>query len=193
MGKSDTGRNLSLLVLSSVFLSHGVIQGQSDKKEKIDNLNAQIQIKTLKEGQPEIRKDLLDIKELLRTQLHRQRTKRPSLTGKYVNINSFFNFSSINSIAYFKLTLIEFSDYQCTFCARHVRETLSKLNSEYIQTGKLKYVVRDLPLAQNSQTGLQGSRGNSLRWRPALRRLSKDNRRSAQVGLSAFYSKEQKM
>lgn len=188
MGKSDTGRNLSLLVLSSVFLSHGVIQGQSDKKEKIDNLNAQIQIKTLKEGQPEIRKDLLDIKELLRTQLHRQRTKRPSLTGKYVNINSFFK-----GLKNAKLTLIEFSDYQCTFCARHVRETLSKLNSEYIQTGKLKYVVRDLPLAQNSQTGLQGSRGNSLRWRPALRRLSKDNRRSAQVGLSAFYSKEQKM
>jgi len=45
-----------------------------------------------------------------------------------------------------KVTLIEFSDYQCPFCARHFRETLSKLDADYAQTGKVRYVFRNFPL-----------------------------------------------
>ncbi len=44
------------------------------------------------------------------------------------------------------LTLIEFSDYQCPFCARHFRETMPQIEAEYIKTGKVKYVFRDFPL-----------------------------------------------
>lgn len=45
------------------------------------------------------------------------------------------------------LTLIAFSDYQCPFCARFSNETLPILKKEYVETGKLKYVFRDFPLA----------------------------------------------
>ncbi len=44
------------------------------------------------------------------------------------------------------LTLVEFSDYQCPFCSRHVRETYPQLEKEYIETGKLRHVFLDLPL-----------------------------------------------
>jgi protein-disulfide isomerase len=44
------------------------------------------------------------------------------------------------------LTLIEFSDYQCPFCARHTKETHPQLVKEYIDTGKLRYVFFDFPL-----------------------------------------------
>lgn len=44
------------------------------------------------------------------------------------------------------LTLVEFSDYQCPFCARHIREALPAIEREYIQTGKLRYVFRDFPI-----------------------------------------------
>jgi protein-disulfide isomerase len=44
------------------------------------------------------------------------------------------------------LTLVEFSDYQCPFCARHVRETSPSIDAEYVRTGKLKSVFVDLPL-----------------------------------------------
>jgi len=44
------------------------------------------------------------------------------------------------------LTLIEFSDYQCPFCARFHQNTLAALKAEYIDTGKLRYVFRDFPL-----------------------------------------------
>jgi protein-disulfide isomerase len=44
------------------------------------------------------------------------------------------------------ITLVEFSDYECAYCGRHFRETLGRIESDYIKTGKLKYVFRDFPL-----------------------------------------------
>lgn len=44
------------------------------------------------------------------------------------------------------VTIVEFSDYQCPFCARHVTQTIPLLEKEYIETGKVKYVYRNLPI-----------------------------------------------
>jgi protein-disulfide isomerase len=45
-----------------------------------------------------------------------------------------------------KVTLIDFSDYECPFCKRHFEQTLPELIKKYIDTGKVKMVYRDLPL-----------------------------------------------
>jgi protein-disulfide isomerase len=45
-----------------------------------------------------------------------------------------------------RVTLVEFTDYQCPFCARHQRDTVPRPQEAYIKTGKLKYVVRNFPL-----------------------------------------------
>ncbi len=49
------------------------------------------------------------------------------------------------------LILIEFSDYQCPFCGRFFRNTLSEIRKEYIDTGKLRHVFRDYPLPFHAQ------------------------------------------
>ena len=51
------------------------------------------------------------------------------------------------------VTIIEFSDFECPFCEKFYSETLGKLESEYIETGKVKLVFRDFPLNfhQNAQ------------------------------------------
>lgn len=41
------------------------------------------------------------------------------------------------------VTLIEYGDYQCPFCARFFTETESRLREEYIKTGKVKMVFRN--------------------------------------------------
>jgi protein-disulfide isomerase len=46
-----------------------------------------------------------------------------------------------------KLTIIDFSDYECPFCKRYFDDTFSQIKKEYIDTGKIKYVYRDLPLS----------------------------------------------
>ena len=45
------------------------------------------------------------------------------------------------------VTIVEFSDYECPFCKRHFDETLPQLITNYVDTGKVKIVFRDLPLS----------------------------------------------
>jgi protein-disulfide isomerase len=45
------------------------------------------------------------------------------------------------------ITVIEFTDYECPFCGRHYDQTYGQIKSEYIDTGKVKLVVRDYPLS----------------------------------------------
>ena len=59
-----------------------------------------------------------------------------------------------------KLTLIEFSDFQCPFCERFYRETLPLIDRDYIQTGKVRMVYRDFPLAsvhENAQKAAEAA------------------------------------
>ncbi len=44
------------------------------------------------------------------------------------------------------LTLVEFSDYECPFCKKSFDELLPELKKNYINTGKLKLVYKNLPL-----------------------------------------------
>ena len=44
------------------------------------------------------------------------------------------------------ITIIEFSDFQCPFCARFHVQTLPLLLENYIDTGKVKLVYRDFPI-----------------------------------------------
>lgn len=46
------------------------------------------------------------------------------------------------------VTIVEFTDYQCPFCARHASQTLDSLKRIYIDSGKARYVIRDLPLTE---------------------------------------------
>ncbi|MDO8619635.1 MAG: DsbA family protein [Candidatus Daviesbacteria bacterium] len=42
-----------------------------------------------------------------------------------------------------KVTLIEFSDYECPFCKRHFTDVYPQIKKDYIDTGKVKLVYRD--------------------------------------------------
>ncbi|MBK8432288.1 MAG: DsbA family protein [Chloroflexi bacterium] len=44
------------------------------------------------------------------------------------------------------ITIVEFSDYQCPFCNRHVSETMPTLMAEMIETGRVRYEFKDFPL-----------------------------------------------
>ena len=44
------------------------------------------------------------------------------------------------------VVLLEFSDFQCPFCGRYVRDTYPKIAADYIDSGKLRYVFRQFPL-----------------------------------------------
>lgn len=50
-----------------------------------------------------------------------------------------------------KLAIVEFSDYQCPYCKRFHSDTFAQLKEKYLDTGKVKFIVRDFPLAFHQQ------------------------------------------
>ena len=97
------------------------------------------EVEALKKEVSEIRKALDDIRQSL--------ARRPAPPA---NPPAAVKVSVIDRPALGKtdapVTLVEFSDYQCPFCRRHVTSTLPELKRDYIDSGKVRYVYRDFPI-----------------------------------------------
>lgn len=59
-----------------------------------------------------------------------------------------------------QIVMVEFTDYQCPYCKRHFDETDALIQANYVDTGKVKYVTRDLPLTfhPNAHPAAQAAR-----------------------------------
>ena len=45
-----------------------------------------------------------------------------------------------------QITILEWGDYQCTFCYKFHQNTLKVINEQYIKNGKVKLIFKDFPL-----------------------------------------------
>ena len=108
-------------------------------------------IDSLKTSLTAIQKDLQDIKALLQSRPQGAPAQGPGsvvldLGGR-----------PVRGSAKAKLTLVEFSDYQCPFCERHTRETSPQIAKEYIETGKVRQVFMDFPLESIHKNAFKGA------------------------------------
>lgn len=133
MTRRLSGLLLGLMLLTLCSPPHSSAQPSEELKALQQDITA------LKEGQRVIQQELQEIKSLLRA---RQTPQSAETQNVVLNIND----SPFRGDRSAKLTMIEFSDYQCPFCARHFREILPQIEREYIKSGKVKYVFRDFPL-----------------------------------------------
>ena len=44
------------------------------------------------------------------------------------------------------VTIVEYTDFQCPYCARHALETFPQIEEDLVETGKVRYVFKALPL-----------------------------------------------
>jgi len=73
------------------------------------------------------------------------------------------------------VTIIEFSDLQCPYCARHALNVFPEIKRDYIDTGKVRYVARDFPLTMHPfalpaavATRCAGEQGKFWEYRHAM-------------------------
>jgi protein-disulfide isomerase len=128
-----------ILVVTFVFAHGGY--GQSAEDLRI----LREEVKALKASQAAMQKELQEIKNLLLASQAQPQAPVPfretilAIDSGYVKGNK-----------QAKLVLVEFSEYQCSFCARFARETMPQIEKEYIDTGKMRYVFMDFPLAMHA-------------------------------------------
>ncbi len=56
-----------------------------------------------------------------------------------------------------KVALVEYTDLQCSYCSRHATETKPSIISDYVDTGKIIYVVRNFPLDFHGEIAVQSA------------------------------------
>ena len=116
-----------------------VSPGNSASNAEMETLKKEVE--ALRSEQAAIRKDLDELKALIKGQA----------AAAPQRIETADSLLSIDGSPYLgrkdaPVTLIEFFDYECPFCMRHVQQTLPQIERDYIQSGKVKYVVRDFPI-----------------------------------------------
>lgn len=107
------------------------------------------EVAELKAQQAAMQRDLQAIKTFLQGALQgRQQPQAgqelPGVIGQSIPLAG----EPVMGSASAKVTLVEVSDYHCPFCRRSALQTLPQVNSEYVATGKARYVFVDYPIAQ---------------------------------------------
>lgn len=111
---------------------------------KAEVLELQEEVKALKEGQAEMKSDLAEIKKLLESGARAAPT--PPQAKPFEARDVMIAGASLMGDPDAAVTLIEYSDYQCPFCSRHAKQTMPQIIENYIDTGKVKFVMREFPI-----------------------------------------------
>lgn len=89
--------------------------------------------------------ELRQVRQLLQKQtaiLSGARVEEPKPAWAKLNLKGVQMLGDSNA----PITMVEFTDYQCPFCQRYHVVTFGELKKNYIDTGKVRYYARDMPL-----------------------------------------------
>ncbi len=137
-----------VLLIALLFLYGYDAEAKTTQQSKVEQeLSAlQQEVSELKEQLATIGSQVKDIHEIA---INAQRPKHRTLATQE-------NFAGNGSLANLgdataKLAIVEFSDYECPYCKHYVDTTFTKLKSNFIDKGKVKYIARDFPLSFHKQ------------------------------------------
>ncbi len=91
------------------------------------------------------------------------------------------------------VTVVEFTDYQCPFCSRFEKSTFKQLKQTYIDTGKVRWVVLDMPLSFHKDALLASQAAHCANEQNKfwdLRELFFQNQKKLQAEHIAQYAKQ---
>jgi protein-disulfide isomerase len=111
------------------------------------------EIEALKQGQQEIQKQLAEIKRLLQARPTAAAPSGADVKGKIFDLGE----NPVKGDPTARLTLVEFTDYQCPYCSRHATQTHPHIEKDYIATGKIRYSLLDLPLERIHPKAFKGA------------------------------------
>jgi protein-disulfide isomerase len=98
------------------------------------------EVEALKASHAALKKDVDDIKEALKPTPQKAIMDAPP--GMILPLSD----APSRGAADAKIVMLEFSDYECPFCGRFVRDSYPAIDREFIQTGKVRHVFRAFPL-----------------------------------------------
>jgi len=101
------------------------------------------EIEALRAAQGALRDELREIKSLLQPAAAAPTADgTPNLAGTTLSLER----AQLRGHADAKVVLVEFSDFQCPFCARYAQTTYPQIVRDYVDAGKVRYAFMNFPL-----------------------------------------------
>jgi len=119
---------------------------------KAEDQLLQKEIETLKAGQGAIQKDIAEIKALLIRSLGDSGARALPQSSK-ISLENALSQGQKNA----PVTLVEFTDFQCPYCKVLFEQTIPQILSIYVNSGKIRYLVKDFPLESIHANALKAS------------------------------------
>ena len=91
------------------------------------------------------------------------------------------------------VTLVEFTDYECPYCSRFHKNTYGQLKKNFVDTGKVRFISRDLPLPfhKNALKAARASRcaGDQNKYWEARHLLSSNPKKLGDQAIADYAKK----
>jgi protein-disulfide isomerase len=139
-------KTLLITLFTAVLLTTSLTGWAASTKEEVIALREEVEA---------MRKDLDEIKKLLQQGARAPAARQADGGFRPQTIN--IAHSPIKGNMDAPVTLIEYSDYECPFCARNYRDVLPLIAEEYIETGKVRFVMRENPLTNIHRNAMNAS------------------------------------
>jgi protein-disulfide isomerase len=136
--------------LAALFLTLELFVSSTSSAQQVPTSSGDVKDSGITRQQAD---DILDELRAIRRLLEKQdRTARPGQvppmpqvpqTGK-LRLEGGYSLGASNA----PVTIVEFTDYQCPYCRTFESTTFAEIRKKYVDTGKVRFVVKDFPLAQ---------------------------------------------
>ncbi len=136
-------RGKSRMKIAVRLATLAVIALLAPKITMAEEQSLQREIEALKTGREAIQRDVAaEIKALLLRSRGESGARAQQPSSAKISLVNALSQGDKNA----PVTLVEFTDFQCPYCKSLFNQTVPQILSEYVNTGKLRYVVKDFPL-----------------------------------------------
>ncbi len=150
------------MVISTVILSASVIYVAGGISSNLQQINGNLANLEISVGS--------NIATGQQLQPQAQPTQQPQATPQATGGRVDFQGIEFEGSEEAKFVLVEYSDFQCPFCRRFYTETLSQIEQNYVDTGKIRFAYKHFPLdqihpgARPAAQGFECARDQDLHW-----------------------------
>lgn len=136
-------RPTTALVALALFAANRGTAAEPAQPPQATAESLQRQIEELRQGQKLLLDELRELKELVRAGPERREVAAIAEPQPVITQN--VRGEPFRGNASARVAIIEYSDFNCSFCANYATNVFPQIQRDFVATGKVRYLFRDLP------------------------------------------------
>jgi len=145
MRRHIVGKTMSIkLILGAcaIALSQMAAATEAASQSPADIESVRQELESLRAAQAGIREELREIKALLQ----KANNATPAGAAPFAGMEFSLAGAHVKGAPQASVVLVEYSDFQCPFCASYAAATYPQISRDYVDTGKVRYAFVNFPI-----------------------------------------------